>query len=222
MKRTFHLFSRLALLATTVVGLVLVTAGRATARICVIPSESHLVPCPTRPGVGYDGSTIAPIQQVTDNSDRTLQWVLFAAVVFGALAIVAVVADLLVRRRWRRPPLAAVLASTVPDELPRAAGLLGDHFAQQDHPVAAAHAYRAAIDAGDEYWSPIAQVTLADFLIDRGERAEAQALLEAALASGHSRAVPAARTSLDQLRTGDSSVLPKAYETLQDATSASR
>jgi hypothetical protein len=86
--------------------------------------------------------------------------VLLAAAVFAALAIVAAVADLLTRRRWRQSPLETALASSDPGELPRAAGLLGDLFAQQDRGGAAEYAYRAAIDVGDEYWSPIAQVAL--------------------------------------------------------------
>jgi hypothetical protein len=227
MNRTSHAFTRLAVLATTVLVLVLATAGLATARTCVDPSEASLVPCPTRFGRGYDGPSTTSVQQVTSNSDRTLQWVLFAAAIVGALAIVAVAADVLGRRRWRRPPLDEALESTDPDELPRAAGLLGDLFARQSHPGAAEHAYRAAIDVDDQYWSPIAQVALADLLSDRGERAEAQALLEAAIASGHARAVPAAQTSLSHLWTGAShtqtvGTLPKSYETLEDAKSARR
>jgi len=208
---------RVAALASTVVGLVLAAAGQATARTCVDPQTGSLRFC-HKSDDGYDGPGTT-VQQVTDLADRTLQWVLFAAAVFGALAIVAVVADLLARRRWRQPPLATALAASDPDELPRAAGLLGERFAQQDHAGAAEHAYRAAIDVGDEYWSPIAQVALADLLSDRGERAEAQSLLEAAIASGHPRAVPAAQTSLDQLRTDHSyadasSILTQPYETL--------
>jgi hypothetical protein len=219
MSRRSRVFVRLAALATTFMGFELATAGRATASTCVDPQTESLRFCP-RSGGGYDGSIPPPIQQVTDNSNRTLQWVLFAAAVFGALAIVAVVADLLVRRRWRQPPWEAALESSGPDELPRAAGLLGDRFAQQDHPGAAEHAYRAAIDARDDYWSPIAQVALAELLSDRGERAEAQALLENAIASGHPRAVPAAQTSLDHLQTANShgeiagGVFRRPYETL--------
>lgn len=215
--RTSHLFVRLAVLATSVVGLVLVTAGQATARICIDPSDGSTVPCPTTSS-RYDGPTAPPARPVIDNSDWTLQWVLLAAAVLSALTIVAVVADVLSRRRWRQPPLETALAST---DLPRAAGLLGDLFVQQSQAGAAAHAFRAAIDAGDQYWSPIAQVALAQLLSDRGHRAEAQDLLEAAINSGHPRAVPAAQTSLDQLSTGNSHTaaahrLPKIYETLDD------
>lgn len=152
----------------------------------------------------------------------------YAQIALGGLAgatIAAAAARTLVRRR-RQPRLEAALASNDPDELPRAAGLLGDRFAQQDRASAAEHAYRAAIDVGDPYWSPIAQVALADLLSDRGELAEAQALLEAAIVSGHPRAVPAAQTSLVELRTGTGSqddVGPMlSYETLGDAASARR
>ena len=219
MNRTGQLSIRLAMLATAVVGLGLGTTGRATAATCVVPSDAKVVPCPTRLGAGWDASTTAPVQQVTDNSDRTLQWVLFAAAVLGALAILAVASDVLARRRWRQPPLEAALASG-PEELPRVAGLLGERFAQQDRTDAAEHAYRAAIDAGDEHWSPVAQVALADLLSNRGERSEAKSLLESAITSGHPRAVPAAQAGLDQLRTGNSPTTE--YETLEATGSASR
>lgn len=202
MNRTSHPLIRLAVLATAVPGIMVAIGGPASARTCVNPQTGSLWSCP-RSDNGYGGSIPAPVEQVSDNSDRTLQWVVFAAAVFSALAIVAVVADLLTRRRWRQPPLETALASSEDDELPRAAGLLGDRFAQQDRTGAAEHAYRAAIDVGDDYWSPIAQVALADLLRDRGKRAEAQELLEAALGSGHPRAVPAAQSSLVQLRNGE-------------------
>jgi hypothetical protein len=212
MNRTFHPLIRLTVLATAVVGLVLFTAGRATA---VYPHSGT----GSAPGSVYQPPIPAPVQPVADSSDRTFQWVLFAAAVLGALAIVAVVADVLVRRRWRRPPLETALESSDPDELPRAAGLLGDRLVQQRHTDAAEHAYRAAIDVDDAYWSPIAQVALAGLLSDRGEHAEAQALLEAAIASGQPRAVEVALASLDRIRTRKSHTeaagsLPRAYETL--------
>jgi hypothetical protein len=213
MNRRSHLFIRLAAVATTVVSLVLVTVGRATA--LRPPADTG-----SAPGSGYEMLIPPPVQpNVTDNSDRTVQWALLAAAVLGALAIVAIVTEVLRRRRWRQPPLETALESSEPDELPRAAGLLGNLLAQQSHTVAAEHAYRAAIDVGDEYWSPIAQVALADLLSDRGKRAEAQALLEAVIASGHPRAVPAAQTSLHQLWTDKSSLdtasrPTNAYETL--------
>ena len=227
MNRTSHLFVRLAVLATTVVGLVLVTSGQATARTCVVPSDASLTPCPIRSGDRYAGSSVMPVQQASDNSDRTLHWVLFAAAVLGALAIVAVVADLLARRRWRQPSLEAALAASDPEQLPRAAGLLGERFIEQDRTDAATHAFRAAIDADDQDWSPIAQVALADLLGERGDRTEAQDLLEAAIASGHPRAVPAAQASLDQLWTGDAhatatDTLTKVYETVTNAGPANR
>ena len=226
MNRLSHLFIRVAVLGTSVVGLVYVAARPADARTCVDPQRGVLRSCP-RSDDGYDPPTATTVQHVTDNSDRALQWVLLAAAVFGALAIVAVGADLLARRRWRQPLLDAALESSDPNELPRAAGLLGDRLAQQRHDGAAEHAYRAAIDVGDEYWSPIAQVALADLLRERGEHSEAQALLEAAIDSGHPRVVPAAQVGLDQLRTGRyptdaAGIVPKAYETLGDARPAHR
>jgi len=177
------------------------------------------------PGGGYEA--LAPTQSITDNSDRTLQWLLFAAAAFAGLATLGVVGDLLARRRWRQPPLESALAATGPDELPRAAGLLGDRFARQDCDRAAEHAYRAAIDLDDAYWSPIAQVALADLLSYRGEHQQAQTLLEAAIASGHPRTVPAAQARLDQLSTGGPTHAaiersPNAYETLSDPASARR
>jgi|GEM_PF-2595732 predicted negative regulator of RcsB-dependent stress response len=220
MNRTGQLSIRLAMLATAVVGLGLGTTGRATAATCVVPSNANRVPCPTKLGARWDGATMAPAQQMTDNSDRTLQWVLLAAAVLGALAILAVASDVLARRRWRQPPLETALATSDPEELPRVAGLLGERFAQQDRTDAAEHAYRAAIGAGDERWSPVAQVALADLLSDRGERSEAKTLLESAITSGHPRAVPAAQAGLDQLRTGNSPT-PE-YETLEATASASR
>ena len=210
MNRASHLFLRLTVPATTVVGLVVGTAVRATAQ----HPRGHTGDAP---GSGYEVLIPPPAEpNVTGNSDRTLQWVLLAAAVLAALAIVAIVTEVVGRRRWRQPPLETALESSEPDELPRAAGLLGNLFAQQSHTVAAEHAYRAAIGVGDEYWSPIAQVALADLLSDRGERTEAQTLLVAAIASGHPKAVPAAQTSLHQLWSGpDTASRPaNAYETL--------
>lgn len=226
MNRRNHLFSRLAVAGTIVVGLLLITAGQATAQVCVDPQTRSTRLC-LRSGDGHDGSSATPVQQVTSNSDRALQWVLFAAAVLSALAIVAVVADVLVRRRWRQPPLDLALAVSDPDELPRAAGLLGDRFAQQGRTDAAEHAYRAAVDAGDEYWAPIAQVALAEILSGRGKHMEAQALLEAAIASGQSRTTSLAQAALSELSTGGptrGSTRPKlsAYETISDPATARR
>jgi hypothetical protein len=202
----------------------LVPAGQATARICVDPSDAGFVPCPTTSGHQYAPPATAPAQPVTDSADWTLHWVFLAAAVLAGLTIVAAVSDVLGRRRWRRPPLEAALASSDPDELPRAAGLLGDRFAQQRHPTAAEHACRAAIDGDHEYWTPIVQVALADLLRDRGEHPEAQTLLEVVIASGHPQAVQAARSRLDELATGRASIgcPPEAYETLSDPASAHR
>jgi hypothetical protein len=222
MNRTSHLSIRLAGLAAAVLSLSIVASG---------PAAAQHPPRRTggAPGSGYEVLIPAPVQTVTDNSDRTLQWVLFAAAVLAGLAVVAVAADVLGRRRWRRPPLRAALESSLPDELPRAAGLLGDLFVQQHRATAAEHAYRAAIDGGDAYLSPIAQVALARLLDDRGERTEAQALLEAAVASGHPHAVRAAQASLSRPSIGeaihaanDRCPSPEAYEILSDPVSVRR
>jgi predicted negative regulator of RcsB-dependent stress response len=127
----------------------------------------------------------------------------------------------------RQPPLDSALISTDPDELPRAAGLLGDLFVQQNRVDAAEHAYRAAIDVGDEYWSPIAQVALAQLLSDRGGREEARTLLEAVVASGHPRTASVAQAALSDLSTRQASLDAfgpslGAYETLSDPASARR
>src|SRR5262245_8955608 len=89
---------RLAGLAAAVLSLTIVAAGPAAAR----HPPGHTGGAP---GSGYEAPIPAPVQSVTDNSDRTLQWVLFAAAVAAGLAVVAVVADVLGRRRWRQPPL---------------------------------------------------------------------------------------------------------------------
>ena len=137
------------------------------------------------------------------------------------------VAGRLAERRRRQPPLEAALASGDPDDIPRAAGLLGDLFVQQSQSGAAEHAYRAAIDADHPYWTPVAQVALAQLLSDRGDGDEARTLLEDAIASGHPRTASLAQASLTELSTGDkghAAVRPSldAYETLSDSTSANR
>jgi FimV-like protein len=196
---------------------VVAAAGQATA----------MIPPPVPDGPSSDEGRIpAPVQQGTDHLDWTLQWVLLAAAVLGLLAIVAVVADVLGRRHWRRSPLDSALASTDSGELPRAAGLLGDLFVQQGHVDAAGHAYRAAIDVGDEYWSPVAQIALAQLFSDRGDREEARPLLEAVVASGHPSTASLAQAALSDLSTGQATHAgfgsPYAYETLTDPASARR
>jgi hypothetical protein len=149
----------------------------------------------------------------------------YAQLALGGLAgvMIAAAAGPLYARRRRRSPLEAALATSDPDDIPRAAGLLGDLFVQQSHADAAQHAYRAAIDAGHPYWSPVAQVALAKLLTDRGDREEAQTLLEAAIASGHPRTTPKAQAGLDKLLTGEGHNpamvrSPGAYETLDTLT----
>src|SRR5262245_33444196 len=90
MNRPPRPFARLALLATTVLGILLVTAGQAAAMY------------PPDPGGGgrvYEAPSPAQIQPVTDNSVSVQQWVLFTAAVLGALAIGAALMHLTQRRR---------------------------------------------------------------------------------------------------------------------------
>ncbi len=139
----------------------------------------------------------------------------------SSLVTAATLAGIPAGRRRRRAPLEAVLASGNPDELPRAAGLLGDLFVQRSDAGAAEHAYRAAIDAAHPHWSPVAQVALAQLLSDRGDRSEAQTLLKAAIASGNARTTRLAQASLDKLLAGDGNQAaigpsPETYETLGD------
>jgi hypothetical protein len=161
------------------------------------------------------GRSLEPSPSTNDGSLNYAQLALGGLV--GAV-MVAAVAGTVGRPRRRQRSLQAALASDVLDELPRVAGLLGELFVQQSRADAAEHAYRAAIDVGNQCWSPIAQLALADLLRDQGERAEAQALLESAIASGHPRAASAAQASLRQLLTGDGNQAaigpsPEAYET---------
>ena len=81
MKRTFHPFILLTVLASAVVSLVLFTASGATAEYPHSGTGSA-------PGIVYQPSIPAPVQPVADSSDQTFPWVLFAAAVLGALAIV--------------------------------------------------------------------------------------------------------------------------------------
>jgi hypothetical protein len=221
-KSAGRVFVGVAVVATTAVGVVLGTAGQAAARICVDPSTGDVASCPTQSGAVIPPPRTAPPQSVTDNANWTLQWMVFAAAILAGLAIVGVAADVIARRRWSRPPLEAALASSDPAELPRAAGMLGDRFAEQSRAGAAAHAYRAAIDVGHEYWTPIAQVALANLLNEQGERTEAQILLEAAIASGHPRAAAAAQTSLHHLASGSytTAVASTHFETRQSREAA--
>ncbi len=117
----------------------------------------------------------------------------------GGVAIAAAAAGTLRGRRRRQPVLEAALAAGGPDEMSRAAGLLGDRLVEHSRADAAVHAYRAAVDLGHEYWSPIAQVALARLLSEQGDRTQARELMEAVVASGHPRAVPVAEAGLGEL-----------------------
>ena len=155
-----------------------------------------------------DSMRVAPRTQSPAGSsstiDRPPEYVQIALGGLGGLTIAAAVGWTLRGRRRRQPVLEAALAAGGPDEMSRAAGLLGDRLVQHRRNDAAAHAYRAAVDVGHEYWSPIAQVALARLLCDQGDREEAQALLEAVIDSGHPRAVPVAQSGLVRLMTGRS------------------
>jgi hypothetical protein len=91
MRHTIHPFTRLAVLATTVVSLMLVTAGQAAAM--------NPPPDPGGLGGGYDGSSSVPVPSVSDSSISGLQWVLFAASVLAAFAIGAALMHLAQRQR---------------------------------------------------------------------------------------------------------------------------
>lgn len=93
MNHTTHPLARLAALATTVLGLVLVSAGHAAARN--LPGD------PSGPGGTYDGPGTASVQPptLTDGSMSALQWVLFAAAVLAALVIGAALTHIAERHR---------------------------------------------------------------------------------------------------------------------------
>jgi hypothetical protein len=96
MNRTIHLFTHVATLATIVLGLMLVTAGQAAAQY---PHPDAGGSRGGGGGVTYEGTIPAPMQSVTETSVGTLQWVLFAAAVLGAVAIGAALMHLAQRRR---------------------------------------------------------------------------------------------------------------------------
>jgi hypothetical protein len=90
MNRTTHPLTRLAVLATIALGLVLVTAGQAAAKS---------LPDPGGAGGGSQAPTPTPVQTVADNSVSSLQWVLLVTAVLGALAIGAALMHLAQGRR---------------------------------------------------------------------------------------------------------------------------
>lgn len=175
------------------------------------------------------GSRVAAAPSLEPNRSTEDDFFDYVQMALGGLAglAIAAAAGPLVGRRLRRPSLEAALGSGDAGDAPRAAGLLGDLFVRQSHARAAEHAYRAAIDVDHPYWSPVAQVALAQLLTDRGDREGAQTLLEAVIASGHPRTAPMAQASLDNLLASTcpgSAVAPSpmAYERLGDSTSAGR
>lgn len=91
MNHTRRHLTTLSTLAATILGLVLVTAGQAAAM--------RPEPGPTGP-VGAGQTSGAPSAlPVTDSSISALQWVLFVAVVLGALLVGAALTHLAQRRR---------------------------------------------------------------------------------------------------------------------------
>lgn len=158
------------------------------------PSDSRLNAVPVVPRSPSPAGNSSPIDQSPE----------YAQIALGGLAgmtIAAAVAGTLRGRRRRRPVQEAALAAGGPDEMSRAAGLIGDRLVLHRRTDAAAHAYRAAVDVGHEYWSPIAQVALARLLSDQGDHKQAQVLMQAVVTSGHPRAVPVAQAGLLQLMT---------------------
>ena len=92
MNRRIHPLSRLLALATTILGLVLVTASRAAA---MRPDP----PAPADPGSVHERLGTTSVLRVTDSSIDALQWALFAAAVVGALLIGAACMHLAERHR---------------------------------------------------------------------------------------------------------------------------
>lgn len=91
MNRTTHHVTRLAALATTVLGLLVVTTGRALAQ--------NPVPGPGGTGSPHDAPVPAPAQPIVEASISVLQWTLFATAVVAALVIGAALMNLAQRRR---------------------------------------------------------------------------------------------------------------------------
>lgn len=91
MNRTTRHLTRIVGLAVTMLALVVVTAGQASAM--------RPEPVPADPDSGYRGAGTQSVLRVTDSSVSALQWVLLAAVVVAALAIGAALMHLAQRRR---------------------------------------------------------------------------------------------------------------------------
>lgn len=95
MNRTTHPFTRLVTLATTALGLLLLTAGQATAQ--------RPVPGPGGTGTAPTPAAPAPVQPSIDASVSVLQWTLFAVAVLAALVIGAALMRLAQRHRGTLP-----------------------------------------------------------------------------------------------------------------------
>jgi hypothetical protein len=87
------LATRVATVATTVVGLLLVTAGQAVAMRPIPDPGGQAAPKPT--------TTTTQVHSVVDASLSTLQWVLFVAAIVIALAVGAGLMHLAERRAHR-------------------------------------------------------------------------------------------------------------------------
>jgi hypothetical protein len=84
--------TQLTALAATILGLVLVTAGQASA-VRPEPEPAH---------IGAGRALPAPsVTSATDSPLSLLQWVLFVAVVIGALLVGAALTHLIARRRMQ-------------------------------------------------------------------------------------------------------------------------
>jgi hypothetical protein len=99
MNRTTHTFTRLAVLATTALALLLVSVGRAAAQRVELPGGT------VGTGSEHAGPTPVPTQPIVDASVSALQWTLFAVVVLSALVLGAVLTNLAQSHRGA-PPVA--------------------------------------------------------------------------------------------------------------------
>ena len=98
MNRTTHTFTRLAVLATTALALLLVSVGRAAAQRVTPPGGTGGT------GSEHAGPTPVPTQPIMDASVSALQWTLFAVVVLSALVLGAVLMNL-AQRHHGAPPV---------------------------------------------------------------------------------------------------------------------
>lgn len=93
MNRTSRQFTRLAVFAATILGLVLATAAQSSA---MRPD-----PGPTGPDSGIQAAGASPVIHITESSVSAVLWVLFAVAVIGALLLGAAMMQVVQRRRAR-------------------------------------------------------------------------------------------------------------------------